>query len=89
MSKHFIPLSAFTCSIASASLRKRFNPLGESIDDVLEEGTAIIVVKFALLVEQLKASTDIGFRLLQNRHIKEDERLAQVMVSAEATNPAR
>ncbi len=71
-----------------ASLRNAFNPQAKCIYDAFEERAGIVVFEFARVVEPVEASADLGFGLLQDRHIQTDERLAQVMVGTETADTA-
>ena len=46
-------------------------------------------LKRAVLVEQVAGAADVGLGLRQRRHVEEDQRLAQVVVGAEAADRAR
>ena len=48
-----------------------------------------VVRELAVLVEHLGRAADVGLRLVHRRHVQEHQRLAQVVVGAEAADGAR
>ena len=77
--------------LRSGSLRQAGlpDPARKGVDEGAEEGLGVFHRDPALIVEQGEPAADIGFRLLQHGHVEEDQRLAQVMVGAEAADRAR
>src|SRR6266481_5424078 len=59
------------------------DPAGEGLHELLQKFLRAGVREIARVVEELRRTADIGFRLLQRRDVEEDERLAQMMVGAE------
>jgi len=63
-----------------------FDPGGEGLQIFAEKNSCVaLFVSLPVFVEHLVHAPDIGFRLLQRRHVQEHQRLAQMMVGARKT----
>ena len=69
--------------------RDLLDPVGKRLHELGEEFARLFFLHLALIVEPVADAGEIHLRLLQDRHVQEGQRLAQVMVRAEAADIAR
>src|SRR6476659_2527857 len=73
---------------ARSPLPVLLDPLREGLHEFAEELAGAVVRQMAFGVEEVRGVADVGFGLLQRRHVEEDERLAEVVVGAEGAEGA-
>src|SRR4051812_45928022 len=80
------PTASPPSTTSAPELRSSLDPCREGLHDLAEELFRLVALERAVVVEHLADAADIGFGLLQHGHVEEHERLAQVVVGAEAAD---
>src|SRR3954451_13187697 len=72
-----------------ASACETIDPRREGLGEAAEELGRPFILHAAVVAEQVAGLADIGFGLLENRHVEEHQGLAEMVIGAEAADPAR
>jgi len=67
----------------------RCDPRVIGLHEPLQEFPCPIIYELAVRIEQLVGASDIGFRLCHRGDVQKNERLPQMVISAESPNTAR
>ncbi|BCH28827.1 hypothetical protein MesoLjLc_07570 [Mesorhizobium sp. L-8-10] len=68
--------------------KTRRHPLCIGVDEICEKFASFLTRQGAILIENLVCAAQVGFRLLNDQDIEENERLAQVMIGAKPADCA-